>query len=198
VIAIVDTGGANIGSVVDGFARVGVEAKLSAESEVILAADGVVLPGVGAAADSMARIREKGLEGTLRALERPVLGICLGMQLLFERSEEGGVDCLGLLPGSVRRLPASPEARIPHMGWNRVTELGGPLFARIEEGAWFYFVHSYAAPDGDFTAARSEHGAPFPAAVAKGLVFGVQFHPERSGANGAALLKNFAEVIRCN
>lgn len=199
MIAIVDTGGANIGSVADAFARLGVDAKLTSDPGTIRSAAGVVLPGVGAAGDSMSRIRAKGLVETLRGLTRPVLGICLGMQLLFERSEEGEVDCLGILPGTVRRLPASPGARIPHMGWNRVrAKSPGPLFAGIPDGAWFYFVHSYAAPDGAFTLAASEHGVPFPAAVARGTVFGVQFHPERSGASGASLLKNFAEVIRCS
>jgi len=199
VIAIVDTGGANIGSVADAFARLGIDARLSADPGEIENADGVVLPGVGAAADSMSRIHAKGLAGTLRSLKRPVLGICLGMQLLFERSEEGGVDCLGILPGTVKRLASGPGARVPHMGWNRVrVTVPSPLFDGISDRAWFYFVHSYAAPEGEFTLAQSEHGTSFPAAVARGGVFGVQFHPERSGADGASLLKNFAEVLRCN
>ncbi|PCI35978.1 MAG: imidazole glycerol phosphate synthase subunit HisH [Elusimicrobia bacterium] len=199
MIAIVDTGGANIGSVVDAFSRLGVDSKLTADPNLIQEAKGVVLPGVGAAADSMARIQDQGLVEILQKLSQPVLGICLGMQLLFERSEEGDVTCLGLLPGKVRRLPAEKGARIPHMGWNRV-QCGDqdPLFAGIKNGAWFYFVHSYAAPKGDFTVAEVEHGNRFPAVVAKGSVYGVQFHPERSGTSGAALLKNFVGMTGCN
>lgn len=199
MIAIVDTGGANIGSVADAFRRLGLEAALTADPEAIRAASGVVLPGVGAAGESMARIRSLRLEDVLRGLTAPVLGICLGMQLLFERSEEGGVDCLGLLPGTVRRLAGSAGARVPHMGWNRVRILApGPLLEGVRDAEWFYFVHSYAAPGGSWTRAEAEHGAVFPAVVARGTVYGVQFHPERSAAAGAAVLKNFGRLCGWN
>lgn len=199
MIAIVDTGGANIGSVVDAFARLGVPAKLTDNPVEIQSAGGVILPGVGAAADSMARIRAKGLQDTLRTLSSPVLGICLGMQLLFEHSEEGSVDCLGLLPGNVRRLPASSGVRIPHMGWNRVRHVANSsLFEGLDNDAWFYFVHSYAAPQSKYTLGECEHGECFPAVIGKGSVYGVQFHPERSGPAGSALLKNFARISGWN
>ena len=144
MIAIVDTGGANIGSVVDAFSRLGVEARLTSDAEVIRDAQGVVLPGVGAAGDSMARISDQGLIDVLKNLSQPVLGICLGMQLLFERSEEGDVECLGLIPGAVRRLPENKSARIPHMGWNRVHCADqDPLFAQQHLALWRFSCTRY-------------------------------------------------------
>lgn len=199
MIAIVDTGGANIGSVVDAFARIGAQASLTCDPRAIRAAAGVVLPGVGAAAESMARIRRMRLDEVLRGLTAPVLGICLGMQLLFERSEEGDVECLGLLPGTVRRLRADAGVRVPHMGWNRVRiARPGPLTEGLRDGEWFYFVHSYAAPAGPWTLAEASHGEAFPAVVGTGRVYGVQFHPERSAAAGSAVLRNFARLSGWN
>lgn len=202
-IVLVDSGGANIGSVRYALRRLGVEAGLSADRQRIEAADRVILPGVGAAAPAMARLREHGLIDCLRTLRKPLLGICLGMQLLFESSEEGDVDCLGLLSGRVARLAAGPGVRIPHMGWNRLrfgsrspsTDLQSApeasLLAGIGDGAWAYFVHSYAAPVTDDCIAASDHGQPFAAVVQRGRVMGAQFHPERSAAAGLQLLDNF-------
>lgn len=193
-LVMVDAGGSNLGSVRYALQRLGVEARLSAEPDVIRAADRVLLPGVGAAGPGMARLRELGLVEVMRSLTQPVLGICLGMQLLFEASEEGDTPCLGLLPGTVRKLAPAPGLRVPHMGWNRLEpRRPSPLLDGIAPGDWAYFVHGYAAPVTDDCVAASTHGAPFAAVVSRGHVHGAQFHPERSAATGARLLANFLE-----
>ncbi len=196
-IVLVDSGGANIGSVRYALQRLGVDAELSGDGDTIRRADRVILPGVGAATAAMQRLRDLDLVATLRALDRPLLGICLGMQLLHASSEEGGVECLGLLPGRVRRMRAMAGIRIPHMGWNRlrIRDSGrrgaSPLLDGIADGAQAYFVHGYAADEDDNTIASSEHGARFAAVVQAGHVAGAQFHPERSGPIGLRLLANF-------
>lgn len=191
-LVMVDAGGSNLGSVRHALQRLGVEARLSADPAVIRAADRVLLPGVGAAGPGMARLRELGLVEVMRSLTQPVLGICLGMQLLFEASEEGDTACLGLLPGTVRKLAPAPGLRVPHMGWNRLEpRRGSPLLAGIAAGEWAYFVHGYAAPVTDDCVASSTHGTAFAAVVSRGNVHGAQFHPERSAATGARLLANF-------
>jgi glutamine amidotransferase len=191
-IVLVDSGGANIGSVRYALQRLGVDAELSGDGDAIRRADRVILPGVGAAAAAMQRLRELDLFATLRALDKPLLGICLGMQLLYATSEEGEVDCLGLLPGRVRRMRASPGVRIPHMGWNRLRKRGeSPLLDGIADGAQAYFVHGYAADVDGTTIASCEHGEPFAAVVQSGSIAGAQFHPERSGPVGLRLLANF-------
>lgn len=191
-VALVDAGGANIGSVRCALDRLGAESVLTGDAELIRACERVILPGVGAAAVAMARLRALDLVDTLRDLRQPLLGICLGMQLLFEASEEGEVETLGLLRGRVTRLPEAPGVRIPHMGWNRlVPRRESALLAGIAPGAQCYFVHSYAAPVTEDCVASSAHGQPFAALVQRGSVAGAQFHPERSGAVGARLLENF-------
>jgi glutamine amidotransferase len=191
-LVLVDSGGANIGSVRYALQRLGVESRLSADPAEIRAADRVILPGVGAAGPGMARLRELGLVETLRGLRQPLLGICLGMQLLFETSEEGDETCLGLLPGRVGKLPAAPGIRVPHMGWNQLRSTRpSTLLEGIADEAHAYFVHSYAAPVTDDCVAATDHGVPFAAVVARGNVSGAQFHPERSAAVGARLLQNF-------
>ncbi len=192
-IVLVDSGGANIGSVRYALQRLGVDAALTGDGDAIRRADRVILPGVGAAAAAMHRLRELDLVSVLRELDRPLLGICLGMQLLHASSEEGDVDCLGLLPGRVRRMVAAPSVRIPHMGWNRLRRCAAdsPLLAGIADGAQAYFVHGYAVGEDDTTVATSEHGARFAAVVQNAHVAGVQFHPERSGPVGLRLLANF-------
>jgi glutamine amidotransferase len=195
VIAIVETGGANLASVVNAVHRLGREVELTSDPGRLRAASHVILPGVGAAGDAMARLAERGLPDVLRGLTQPVLGICLGMQLLFERSTEGDVPCLGILPGVVDAIAADPAhgVTVPHMGWNDVRPVGepSPLLAGLTPGTYFYFVHSYRAPAGPFVRAITEHGGPVTAVVAQGNFHGVQFHPERSGAAGAALLERF-------
>lgn len=194
MLAIVDSGGANIASVKFALERLGVAGELTTDPSIIGRAERVILPGVGSAAEGMKRLRERGLVDCVRGLKQPVLGICLGMQLLFEASEEGPTPTLGILPGRVALLPSAPGLTVPHMGWNTVAlDRASPLFAGLE-GARFYFVHSYAAPTGEHTLASTDHGARFSAAIRRGNFHGVQFHPERSGAAGARLLKNFLEM----
>lgn len=191
-VVLVDSGGANIGSVRYALQRLGVEARLTRDAEAIRRADRVILPGVGAAAPAMARLRDAGLVDVLRNLTQPVLGVCLGMQLLCARSEEGDVECLGLIDAPVVRLRGSFGLRVPHMGWNQVAACADhPLNAGDSAGGWAYFVHGYAVPVCTATLATCEYGAAFSAAIAHGNFMGVQYHPERSAAMGMAVLRNF-------
>jgi glutamine amidotransferase len=191
-VVLIDAGGSNLGSVRYALERLGVDASVSADAARIKVASHVILPGVGAAAPGMARLRSNGMDAVVRGLTQPVLGVCLGMQLLFERSQESETQCLGLIPGVVHHFAQSTDIRIPHMGWNSLhIERGDPLFAGIEAEPHFYFVHSYAAPAGGYTLASCVHGERFSAAVRRGNFYGVQFHPERSGAAGATILRNF-------
>jgi glutamine amidotransferase len=192
-VVIVDSGGANLSSVLFAFERLGASVTISSDAATIRKANRVVLPGVGAAGAVMANLERAGLTSHLRALEQPVLGICLGMQILFEGSDEGDVDCLGLLPGRVRALEAMPNFPIPHMGWNRVTAVGDEPLLPEGESAYFYFVHSYAVPAGDHVSAVTTYAGPIPAIVRWRNFAGVQFHPERSGPAGSALLARFLE-----
>ena len=194
MLAIVDSGGANIASVRFALERLGVRSELTADPAVIRSAERVILPGVGSAVEGMRRLQARGLVDCVRGLTQPVLGVCLGMQLLFESSEEGPTKTLGLIPGVVARLPDSPGIQVPHMGWN--TLLSGKTVALLDgiaQDARFYFVHSYAGPVNAFTLASCNHGTPFTAIVQRGNFSGVQFHPERSGLAGARLLQNFVE-----
>jgi glutamine amidotransferase len=190
-VVLVNSGGTNIGSVRYALQRLGVDAPLADDAATIRAASHVILPGVGAAAPGMAKLREAGLVDVVRSLTQPVLGVCLGMQLLFEHSEESDTPCLGLIPGRLRRF-SGDALRVPHMGWNSLQPTRPhPLLAGIDPGAYAYFVHSYAAPVGTHTLARSEYGGGFSAVVQRGNFHGAQFHPERSAAVGAQLLRNF-------
>jgi glutamine amidotransferase len=194
-LAIIDSGGANIGSVVHALKRLGAEPVFTADAATIRAADRVLLPGVGAAGAAMSRLRETGLAQCIRELRQPVLGICLGMQLLFEKSEEDDTECLGIVPGTLKKMNSSRGVRVPHMGWNTTTVVrDDPLLTGLKENPWFYFVHSYCAPPGDATLATCLHGEPFTAIVRQGNFCGAQFHPERSAVNGARLLANFLEL----
>ena len=189
---LIDSGGANIGSVRYALERLGVRARLTADAEAIARADRVILPGVGAAGAGMARLRELKLVEVVRGLSQPLLGICLGMQLLFESSEENDAQCLGLIPGRVRRLQGGAGVRVPHMGWNALQPYrDDALLAGILPDAQAYFVHGYAAPVGEATLATATHGEEFSAIVHRGNCWGAQFHPERSVPVGARLLENF-------
>ena len=188
-LAIVDVGCGNIGSVAIAFERFGLSPLVSGDAETIASADKVVLPGVGAAGYAMRQIEARGLNGPLRALKQPVLGICLGMQLLFERSEEDGTECLGIVAGSVRKLRPEPGMPVPHMGWSRLTVNDDRL--GLESGDYVYFAHSFACDPGPQTAATAEYGREVPAIVRSGNWLGAQFHPERSGAAGARFLRAF-------
>ena len=191
-VALIDSGGANIGSVKYALERLGVRAELTADAERIAGADRVILPGVGAAGAGMARLRELALVEVVRGLTQPLLGICLGMQLLFDASEEAGTACLGVIPGTVRRLATGDGIRVPHMGWNALKTLrADPLLDGIDANGQAYFVHGYAAPVSEDTLATSTHGSEFAAVVRRGNRWGAQFHPERSASVGARLLENF-------
>jgi glutamine amidotransferase len=192
---IIDSGGANLASLQFALERLGARATVTRDARAIAAAPRVLLPGVGSAADAMQRLRRAGLAQLLPALRQPVLGICLGMQLLFERSAEGMTECLGILPGAVRRLEAARGRPVPHMGWNQLTRpREDPLLAGIGPQEYFYFVHSYAVPAGEVTVAQVEYGQTFSAVVRRGNFWGAQFHPERSAAAGARLLGNFLSL----
>lgn len=194
-VVLVDAGGTNIGSVRFALQRLGVDAALTADAATIRAADKVILPGVGAAGPGMARLHELSLVELLRSLRQPVLGVCLGMQLLCAHSEEGDTECLGLIPAPVRRFAETPGLRVPHMGWNHLgVQHAHPLLAGLGDEEQAYFVHSYAVPVGGWTLASSDHGQPFSAVIGRDNYYGMQFHPERSAAVGARLLRNFLDL----
>lgn len=193
-ITVVEVGCANTASVLFALERLGVDACLSSSAEEIAVAGKVVLPGVGAAGFAMARIHELGLYDVIRSLKVPLLGVCLGQQLLFDGSEEGDVDCLGLIPGRVTKMTA-PDLIVPHMGWNQLQVLReDALTAGLHDDDYAYFVHSFACPVNDFTLASCNYGEPFAAMVRKDNVWGCQFHPERSSATGARILENFVRL----
>lgn len=192
MVAIIDGGGANIASLRFALARLDWDSELTVDPRRIGRASHVILPGVGAAADAMQRLYGAGLDRVIPELHQPVLGICLGLQLLFEGSEEDAAECLGILPGIARRFEPAMDRPVPHMGWNRIyRSRPTQLMADIPDGAHFYFVHSYALDLGDYTLATAEYGQPFSAVVGQNNFWATQFHPERSGRHGARLLANF-------
>ena len=193
-VALIDAGGANLGSVRYALERLGVKPTLVRDAAGLEGAERVILPGVGAAAPAMASLRQQDLVEPLRRLQVPLLGICLGMQLLYQWSEEGDVVCLGLIPGTVKRLRADHGTRVPHMGWNDLSAVETtPLLDGVCSGDRAYFVHGYAAPVGPDTIATATHGERFSAVIRCGWFFGAQFHPERSSHVGARLLRNFVD-----
>ena len=201
-IAVIDYGAGNLVSIEQGLTASDAEVVIARDAGVFDSADAVVVPGVGAAAPAMDRLRTAGLVEPIRnwiAADRPFLGVCLGLQLLFESSDEDGAQTFGVLGGRTHRLEDAPT--LPHIGWNQVERhRPHPLFDDIADGADFYFVHSYAgAPadaDADVILAETEHGERFVSAVARGNLLGVQFHPERSGDDGLRLLANFVALVR--
>lgn len=204
-IAVVDYGAGNLVSIEQALTSVGAEVTFARDGEALLGMDAVIVPGVGAARPAMERLDRQGLTEPLRAwlaTDRPFLGVCLGLQLLFDSSEEDGARTLGALPGTTTRLREAPT--LPHIGWNQaVLRRSHPLFDGIADGTDFYFVHSYAgepsdaaADAADLVVAETTHGGTFVSAVARGAVLGVQFHPERSGADGLRLLGNFVDLVR--
>ncbi len=193
-VALIDNGGANVASVVHALERLGVQAERTASPERIAAADRVILPGVGAAADAMARLQASGLDRLIPTLRQPLLGICLGMQLLFSSSAEGDVDCLQLLHGRAQRFPTG-GLPVPHMGWNELRLLKpSPLLAGLKDGDYAYFVHSYALPITADTLASADYGGEFTAIAARNNFYGAQFHPERSARVGSILIANFLRL----
>jgi glutamine amidotransferase len=185
-LAILDLGYGNVDSIRLAFARLGIEARLTADAGVVAACDRLVLPGVGAAGFGMEKLRAADLVEPLRARRKPILGICLGMQMLFEESEEGDTPLLGLLAGRVRALQPAPGRPVPHMGWTRIDTASG---VGLDTGDYVYFAHSFACDDGPATAARADYGGPVVAAVREGHLWGAQFHPERSSAAGSRFLE---------
>ena len=191
-IAIIANGGANIASLRFALDRLGVSSRLTADADELRRAPRVILPGVGAAADAMERLHALGLASVIPTLTQPVLGICLGMQLLFEGSEEGDTVCLGILPARVTRFPDRQGFPVPHMGWNQVvSRTDSPLMRGLGDDTYVYFVHSYAAPVGPWTEAVTDYGGEFSAIVRHANFHGAQFHPERSSRAGQRLLANF-------
>lgn len=191
-VAIIDYGAGNLRSVSSALARLGVTAEVTASPERLAAAERVIFPGVGHAAPAMRALRAAGLDRLIPQLRQPVLGICLGMQLMYAQSEEGTTKGLGIFPGLVRLLSDVPK--LPHMGWNEITSLQGSLFAGLADETCCYFVHSFAAPVDDSTAAVTTYGLSFAAAARKDNFYACQFHPEKSAQGGARILENFMQI----
>jgi glutamine amidotransferase len=200
MIAIIDYGAANIHSIEKALEYVGAKVRVTDDPQIVGEARAVVLPGVGAGGTAMARMKERGLDDAIRNATqqgKPFLGICLGMQLLAQHHDEGEVAGLGLFSGEVKRIPHGPK--IPHMGWNQVRPLheNQPIFAGVPPEAYFYFVHSYYVEpyDQHGVAAVTDYGSPFCSVIATDQVWGTQFHPEKSGAVGQQMLKNFVKWV---
>ncbi len=194
MLAVVDYDTGNLRSVAEALNRLGAEFCITADHEKILRADRVLLPGVGEASSAMEKLRERSLDTLIPTLKQPVLGICIGMQLMCLSSEEGDAGCMGIFPTKVRRLPKVVDLKVPHVGWDSIAALRSPLFKDVAEDSYVYYVHSYAADLCAATIATTDYGVPFSAALGRDNFFGTQFHPEKSGSVGAAILKNFLDL----
>lgn len=191
-VAIIDSGGANIASITNALNRLGAVNTLTRDAGIIQNASHVILPGVGTAADAMRKIIDNQLLEVIVKLSQPVLGICLGMQLLAKSSEEAGSECLGIIPAVVEKLQPSSQTPVPNMGWCQVHQTTNhELFAGIDDHSYFYFVHSFALAPGAYTLGTADHAAPFTAVLGQKNFFATQFHPELSAAAGSRLLRNF-------
>ncbi|HXA99407.1 MAG TPA: imidazole glycerol phosphate synthase subunit HisH [Steroidobacteraceae bacterium] len=194
-VVIIASGGANTASLQFALERLGASSVVAADAKTIRSASHVILPGVGAAADAMSRLRRQGLNAVIPSLQQPVLGVCLGMQLLYEASEEGCTNCLGIIPGRASRFAPRADRPVPHMGWNTLgIERPCPLLEGMRPGDYAYFVHSYSLALSSATIASSNYGDPFSACVQWRNFYGAQFHPERSAKVGARLLENFLRL----
>ena len=194
-IAIIQYNAGNIHSVYHALKRLGTDARITGDKETLSKADKIIFPGVGEAATTMNHLVREQLDTFIRELRQPVLGICLGMQLLCRHSEEGDAKGLGIFPVDVKRFKASEQKeKIPHVGWNSLTRLQGKLFNGLKDGCYAYFVHSYYVPVNEYTAAQTEYILPFSAAMQKDNFYATQFHPEKSGSVGEKILKNFLEL----
>lgn len=196
MIAIVDYDTGNLRSVENALKKLGAEYTVTSDEAVIRSADHVLLPGVGEAANAMQNLRDRGLDKVIPTLTQPVLGICIGVQIMTRCSEEGNAECLGIFGTEVRMFrQEEPKIKIPEMGWNTITDLSSPLFKGIAEGAFVYYVHSYAPAPCEMAIAKTTYGSQtFSAALQKGNFYGTQFHPEKSGPVGEAILRNFLEL----
>jgi glutamine amidotransferase len=194
-VVIIDSGGANIASLRAALNRLGAESVVTTDPTTIRRAPRVLLPGVGSAPDAMSRLRIAGLDALIPTLKQPLLGICLGMQILFERSEEGPASCLGVIPGNIGKLTSVPGRPVPHMGWNQMTQVRtDPLLDGVSSLDHVYFVHSFAAPTSAATVAITDYGVALTAVARRENFCGTQFHPERSGVVGARILANFLKA----
>ena len=194
-VAIIKYNAGNIFSVSHTLRRLGIEALVTADKETLLSADKIIFPGVGQAKTTMNYLRSQHLDTLIKELKQPVLGICLGMQLMCDYSEEGNTDCLGIFPIPVKRFqPSQKEYKVPHMGWNTITPHDSPLFKGISENEFVYFVHSYYVPINDFTVAQTDYILPFSAALHKDNFYATQFHPEKSGKTGELIISNFLNL----
>jgi len=194
MIAVIDYNMGNICSLGNALGRLGAEWVLTADHDVIRNADRVILPGVGNAAEAMANLQRLQLPELIWKLRRPVLGICVGMQVMCRHSEEGDAECMGIFDAKVKRFPAVPGIKVPHMGWSRISHLESKLFKGIEKGSYVYFVHSYYAPLCPDTIATSRHPEMYSAALKYENFYGTQFHPEKSGDVGERIIRNFLEI----
>jgi glutamine amidotransferase len=193
-VAILQYNAGNVQSVLYALSRLGVEGKLTDSPEILQNADKVIFPGVGEAGSAMKYLQEKNLDQVIKSLTKPVLGICLGLQLLCKHSEESDTDCLGIFDLNVRLFPKNTSFKVPHVGWNTITGFKDKVFEGISENDYVYYVHSYYAELGKETIAQTEYILPFSAALHKGNFWAMQFHPEKSGDIGEKLLKNFLEL----
>ena len=193
MIAIIDYDTGNLCSVVNALGRLGAEYTVTSDPNTIRSADRVLLPGVGEAHMAMAKLRERGLTEVIPSLTQPVLGICIGLQLMCAHSEESDTPCMGIFPNRVRKFPAG-DLKVPHMGWNTIEQLRSPLFRDLVDGSYVYYVHSYAPELGADTIATTTYGITFSGAIARDNFFGTQFHPEKSGRAGEIILQNFLKL----
>ncbi len=194
-VAIIKYNAGNIFSVDYALKRIGVSPIITADKELLMKADKIIFPGVGEAGTTMNYLKENKLDIFIKELKQPVLGICLGMQLMCSHSEEGDVDCLGIFDTEVKKFtPQIREDKVPHMGWNTIKNTSGPLFRGFEQEEYVYFVHSYYVPKNDFTAAETDYILTYSSAIHKDNFYATQFHPEKSGNIGERILKNFLDL----
>jgi glutamine amidotransferase len=194
MVAIIKYNAGNVQSVRFALDRLGVESVWTEDPAVLRSADKVIFPGVGEASSAMAYLKARGLDTVIKSLEQPVLGICLGLQLFCTHSAEGDTTCLGIFDAAVQQFRPGPDCKVPHMGWNTLENLTGPLFEGVPEGSSCYFVHSYYAETGPDTIALTNYGIPFSAALQRERFYAVQFHPEKSGPVGQRILQNFIHL----
>lgn len=196
MIAVIRYSAGNVLSVMNALSRLGRDAILTDDPKAIKSADHVIFPGVGEASSAMRYLRDHGLDEVIRNLTQPFLGICLGMQLMCSASDEGNTECLGIFPERVTLFPGGRGFKIPHMGWNNLEKLSGPLFGHVSSGEYVYFVHSYYVPASCYSSAVTEYdGISFSASLSKDNFHGVQFHPEKSGDVGERILRSFLEEL---
>jgi glutamine amidotransferase len=194
-LAIIKYNAGNIQSVMNALERLGVNAEVTDDAEKIRSADKVIFPGVGEASSAMRNLKENGLDSIIKELKQPVLGICVGMQLLCQHSEENDTECMGIVPVAVRKFSSALKLKVPQVGWNTIYQLQSPLFSNIADKSYIYNVHSYYAEDSPYTIAKCDYGIEYAAAVKKDNFYGVQFHTEKSAEIGDKIIQNFLELV---